>query len=173
MTVTLWTVLACLLCCTVAYSTGYTDSEWTSKFDAAESSAFDDADWDPAEPIILRRRWVPDLSITQPRDVLRNRLLLQQLMREKQEYNQRTIIELFIMKTCYLIISLLLFFSASECVLSASTRTCIINCGQCKKMYGDYFLGQRCAEECIKTGGYLVPDCNEPSSIMRYLSKLA
>ncbi|GFU20438.1 eclosion hormone [Nephila pilipes] len=78
-----------------------------------------------------------------------------------------------IMKTYCLVISLLLLFSASDCVLSASVRTCIINCGQCKKMYGEYFLGQRCAEECIKTGGFLVPDCNEPTTIMRYLSKLA
>ncbi|CAL1286660.1 unnamed protein product [Larinioides sclopetarius] len=40
-------------------------------------------------------------------------------------------------------------------------------------MYGEYFLGQRCAEECMKTNGFLVPDCNEPSTIIRYLSKLA
>ncbi|XP_076373321.1 eclosion hormone-like [Tachypleus tridentatus] len=60
----------------------------------------------------------------------------------------------------------------SELVVTKSVGICIINCGQCKKMYGGYFLGQQCAEECISSGGQHLPDCNDPSSIGRYLHRL-
>ncbi|CAG2169059.1 unnamed protein product [Oppiella nova] len=52
------------------------------------------------------------------------------------------------------------------------------NCGQCKSMYGQYFLGQQCAQHCIDhkellmTGELQVPDCNAPHSILPYIRKL-
>ena len=52
------------------------------------------------------------------------------------------------------------------------------NCGQCKAMYGDYFLGQQCAETCLtharemRSGLIRVPDCNSPKSIQPYIKKV-
>ncbi|CAG2173690.1 unnamed protein product [Oppiella nova] len=57
-------------------------------------------------------------------------------------------------------------------------RLCIMNCGQCKSMYGQYFLGQQCAQHCIDhkellmSGELQVPDCNAPHSILPYIRKL-
>ena len=46
------------------------------------------------------------------------------------------------------------------------------NCGQCKEMYGVYFDGQRCAEFCLASKGALVPDCNVPDTLDKYLKTL-
>ena len=49
---------------------------------------------------------------------------------------------------------------------------CINNCGQCKKMYGAYFEGQKCAEACIKFKGKIIPDCEDIDSIAPFLGKI-
>ncbi|KAL7640907.1 UNVERIFIED_CONTAM: hypothetical protein RMT77_008044 [Armadillidium vulgare] len=54
----------------------------------------------------------------------------------------------------------------------ALTGMCIRNCGHCKEIYGDYFNGQACAENCILTKGQAVPDCNDPVTFKRFLKKL-
>ncbi|KAB7503977.1 Eclosion hormone [Armadillidium nasatum] len=46
------------------------------------------------------------------------------------------------------------------------------NCGHCKEIYGDYFNGQACAENCILTKGQAAPDCNDPVTFKRFLKKL-
>lgn len=54
---------------------------------------------------------------------------------------------------------------------------CMMNCGQCKEMYGDYFEGQRCAEFCLASykpsamisGWAPMPDCNEPETVDQFL----
>ncbi|CAG2111340.1 unnamed protein product [Medioppia subpectinata] len=57
-------------------------------------------------------------------------------------------------------------------------RLCIQNCGQCKAMYGQYFLGKQCAQHCLdnkvllESGELQVPDCNSPHSILPYIRKL-
>uniref|UniRef100_T1JCY6 Eclosion hormone n=1 Tax=Strigamia maritima TaxID=126957 RepID=T1JCY6_STRMM len=69
---------------------------------------------------------------------------------------------------------------SAACVLASvaciseesSLGVCIRNCGQCKRMYGDFFLGQHCAEECLQTEGRGdLPDCNNPKSLYRFLGK--
>ncbi|XP_076336197.1 eclosion hormone-like [Tachypleus tridentatus] len=79
------------------------------------------------------------------------------------------------MNMCPVYIQLVVFVFltvASEGVVSRSVGTCVVNCGQCKKMYGGYFMGQQCAEECIISRGQRLPDCNDPNSIGRYLHRL-
>ncbi|XP_052873497.1 eclosion hormone-like [Anopheles cruzii] len=49
---------------------------------------------------------------------------------------------------------------------------CVKNCAQCKKLYGAYFEGQRCAESCIKDRGSNVPDCEDLASIAPFLNTL-
>ncbi|XP_058065546.1 eclosion hormone-like [Anopheles bellator] len=49
---------------------------------------------------------------------------------------------------------------------------CVKNCAQCKKVYGAYFEGQRCAESCIKDRGRPVPDCEDIASIAPFLHTL-
>lgn len=38
---------------------------------------------------------------------------------------------------------------------------CLRNCAQCKKMYGNYFEGQMCADACVKFKGKIIPDCED------------
>lgn len=59
-----------------------------------------------------------------------------------------------------------------ECGGRSATWTCIHNCAQCKRTYGAFFEGQRCAESCIKYRGLLMPDCNDISTISGFLNKL-
>ncbi|XP_035784379.1 uncharacterized protein LOC118462639 [Anopheles albimanus] len=47
---------------------------------------------------------------------------------------------------------------------------CVNNCAQCKKLYGAYFEGQRCAESCIKYRGKTIPDCEDTASIAPFLN---
>ncbi|XP_065339609.1 eclosion hormone [Cloeon dipterum] len=49
---------------------------------------------------------------------------------------------------------------------------CIRNCAQCKKMFGDYFEGQMCADWCMKFKGKLIPDCEDIDTIAQFLNKL-
>ncbi|XP_077557947.1 eclosion hormone [Haemaphysalis longicornis] len=55
--------------------------------------------------------------------------------------------------------------------LPESTMICIENCGQCKIMYGEYFSGSQCAEECVSTVGFIQPDCDIADTIVKYLRK--
>ncbi|CAO1400339.1 unnamed protein product [Diamesa hyperborea] len=47
---------------------------------------------------------------------------------------------------------------------------CLRNCAQCKKMFGNYFEGQLCAEACLKFKGKVIPDCEDLSSIAPFLT---
>lgn len=38
---------------------------------------------------------------------------------------------------------------------------CLRNCAQCKKMFGNYFEGQLCADACVKFKGKVIPDCED------------
>jgi hypothetical protein len=49
---------------------------------------------------------------------------------------------------------------------------CINNCAQCKKMYGEYFNGQKCGDACIRFRGKVIPDCADMQSISPFLLKL-
>ncbi|XP_050093819.1 eclosion hormone-like [Anopheles aquasalis] len=49
---------------------------------------------------------------------------------------------------------------------------CVNNCAQCKKLYGEYFEGQRCAESCIKYRGKTIPDCEDTAYIAPFLNTL-
>ncbi|KAL3200693.1 hypothetical protein MRX96_012971 [Rhipicephalus microplus] len=55
--------------------------------------------------------------------------------------------------------------------LPEATMICIENCGQCKIMYGEYFNGRECAEECVSTVGYIQPDCDIADTIVKYLRR--
>ncbi|KAJ6637157.1 Eclosion hormone [Pseudolycoriella hygida] len=48
---------------------------------------------------------------------------------------------------------------------------CLRNCAQCKKMYGNYFEGQLCADACVKFKGKIIPDCEDIGSIAPFLNK--
>ncbi|XP_055379977.1 eclosion hormone [Condylostylus longicornis] len=49
-------------------------------------------------------------------------------------------------------------------------QICLNNCAQCKKMFGDYFQGQTCAESCLKFKGKSIPDCEDIGSIAPFLN---
>ncbi|KYN12614.1 Eclosion hormone [Trachymyrmex cornetzi] len=49
------------------------------------------------------------------------------------------------------------------------TGVCIRNCAQCRKMFGVYFMGQKCADFCMKYKGKLIPDCEDEYSIRPFL----
>ncbi|XP_055908644.1 eclosion hormone [Eupeodes corollae] len=49
-------------------------------------------------------------------------------------------------------------------------QVCLNNCAQCKKMFGDYFQGQTCAESCLKFKGKAIPDCEDIGSIAPFLN---
>ncbi|XP_013114896.1 eclosion hormone [Stomoxys calcitrans] len=51
-------------------------------------------------------------------------------------------------------------------------QICLNNCAQCKKMFGDYFQGQTCAESCLKFKGKAIPDCEDLPSIAPFLNTL-
>ncbi|XP_053951918.1 eclosion hormone [Anastrepha obliqua] len=51
-------------------------------------------------------------------------------------------------------------------------QICLNNCAQCKKMFGDYFQGQACAESCLKFKGKAIPDCEDIGSIAPFLNAL-
>ncbi|KAL1420778.1 hypothetical protein MTO96_023819 [Rhipicephalus appendiculatus] len=51
------------------------------------------------------------------------------------------------------------------------TDSVATNCGQCKIMYGEYFDGRKCAEECVSTVGYIQPDCDIADTIVKYLRR--
>lgn len=38
---------------------------------------------------------------------------------------------------------------------------CLKNCAQCKKMFGNFFEGERCADSCVKFKGKVIPDCED------------
>lgn len=52
-------------------------------------------------------------------------------------------------------------------------KVCIKNCGQCKKMYTDYFNGGLCGDFCVRTKGHFIPDCNKPEGLINmFLQRL-
>ncbi|CAG2054511.1 unnamed protein product [Timema podura] len=59
----------------------------------------------------------------------------------------------------------------SEISSAPAVAICITNCGQCQQMFGHFFQGRVCAEACLSTGGFISPDCNNPSSIRRFILK--
>ncbi|KAH8026001.1 hypothetical protein HPB51_015350 [Rhipicephalus microplus] len=40
-----------------------------------------------------------------------------------------------------------------------------------QNMYGEYFNGRECAEECVSTVGYIQPDCDIADTIVKYLRR--
>ncbi|OXA58500.1 Eclosion hormone [Folsomia candida] len=61
---------------------------------------------------------------------------------------------------------------ASTSTSLSRVKICFKNCGQCKRMLGDYFDGRRCADHCISQKGRFIPDCHDIFSISAFLSKL-
>ncbi|GIY05020.1 transposable element Tc3 transposase [Caerostris darwini] len=55
---------------------------------------------------------------------------------------------------------------------SGKVSLCIHNCAQCKRTFGPFFEGQRCAEWCIRIQGATLPDCSELDSIADFITKL-
>lgn len=71
------------------------------------------------------------------------------------------------------VVSLVLLSSFGEASSSLSrVKICFKNCGQCKRMLGDYFDGRRCADHCISQKGRFIPDCHDIYSISEFLSRL-
>lgn len=74
---------------------------------------------------------------------------------------------LLVLSVALVLVVLLLPPSASAAVAANRKVTvCINNCGQCKKMYTDYFDGGRCGDFCLQTKGHVIPDCNKPDSLI-------
>ncbi|KAL5287619.1 Eh family protein [Megaselia abdita] len=46
---------------------------------------------------------------------------------------------------------------------------CLSNCLQCKEVFGEIFLGQKCEESCLKFRGRAVPDCENYNSIAPFI----
>ncbi|XP_076672886.1 eclosion hormone [Andrena cerasifolii] len=66
----------------------------------------------------------------------------------------------------------ILVLAAGGSVFDRAIGVCIRNCAQCKKMFGPYFLGQKCADSCVKYKGKLIPDCEDEVSIQPFLQAL-
>ncbi|KAL0133344.1 hypothetical protein PUN28_000827 [Cardiocondyla obscurior] len=73
------------------------------------------------------------------------------------------------------IIFLLVIIFATFCFASTTDAVrnvgvCIRNCEQCRKMFGAYFMGEKCMDSCIKYKGKFIPDCEDDLSIHSFLS---
>ncbi|XP_076238894.1 eclosion hormone [Calliopsis andreniformis] len=71
-----------------------------------------------------------------------------------------------------LVASAMITFAAGGTPFDRAIGVCIRNCAQCKKMFGPYFLGQKCADSCVKYKGKLIPDCEDEGSIQPFLQAL-
>lgn len=74
-----------------------------------------------------------------------------------------------------LILTIILFslcFTTVNSSAKGRMKICLKNCGQCKRIYGDYFEGRRCADSCILQKGRFIPDCHDDYSISDFISKL-
>ncbi|XP_043249018.1 eclosion hormone [Colletes gigas] len=71
-----------------------------------------------------------------------------------------------------LVVSAMIFVLAAGTPFDRAIGVCIRNCAQCKKMFGSYFLGQKCADSCVKYKGKLIPDCEDEVSIQPFLQAL-
>lgn len=70
-------------------------------------------------------------------------------------------------------VKLLIFFFSKDPMGGIDfIQICLNNCAQCKKMFGDYFQGQTCAESCLKFKGKAIPDCEDIGSIAPFLNAL-
>ncbi|XP_033347563.1 eclosion hormone [Bombus vosnesenskii] len=76
---------------------------------------------------------------------------------------------LLVLFVSYAIASMLV---AGSVPFDRAIGVCIRNCAQCKKMFGPYFLGQKCADSCVKYKGKLIPDCEDEGSIQPFLQAL-
>ncbi|XP_077268229.1 eclosion hormone [Temnothorax americanus] len=64
-----------------------------------------------------------------------------------------------------------LCFTASTTDAERNIGACIRNCAQCTKMFGTYFMGQKCVDFCVKYKGKLIPDCEDEYSIRPFLQE--
>ncbi|ODM91054.1 Eclosion hormone [Orchesella cincta] len=71
-----------------------------------------------------------------------------------------------------LAIIILMLSTLSTSSVKARMKICLKNCGQCKRIYGDYFEGRRCADSCVIQKGRFIPDCHDDYSISDFISKL-
>ncbi|XP_017893118.1 eclosion hormone isoform X2 [Ceratina calcarata] len=76
---------------------------------------------------------------------------------------------LLVLFVAYVMVVMLVAGSAP---FDRAVGVCIRNCAQCKKMFGPYFLGQKCADSCVKYKGKLIPDCEDEGSIQPFLQAL-
>ncbi|XP_012525161.1 eclosion hormone [Monomorium pharaonis] len=70
-----------------------------------------------------------------------------------------------------LMIFAVLCFTTSITEAELNIGVCIRNCAQCRKMFGTYFMGQKCADFCVKYKGKLIPDCEDEFSIRPFLQE--
>ncbi|XP_076766870.1 eclosion hormone isoform X2 [Xylocopa sonorina] len=68
--------------------------------------------------------------------------------------------------------AMILVLAAGSTPFDRAIGVCIRNCAQCKKMFGPYFLGQKCADYCVKYKGKLIPDCEDEVSIQPFIQAL-
>ncbi|XP_078036497.1 eclosion hormone [Augochlora pura] len=80
--------------------------------------------------------------------------------------NTRILLVLFVASAMVFVLS------AGNSPFDRAIGVCIRNCAQCKKMFGPYFLGQKCADSCVKFKGKLIPDCEDERSIQPFLQAL-
>ncbi|CAK9795505.1 Eclosion hormone [Anthophora quadrimaculata] len=72
----------------------------------------------------------------------------------------------------FVVYATMFMFTAGGTAFDRAIGVCIRNCAQCKKMFGPYFLGQKCADSCVKYKGKLIPDCEDEVSIQPFLQAL-
>ncbi|XP_054721762.1 eclosion hormone-like [Uloborus diversus] len=90
---------------------------------------------------------------------------------ETSNISRATSLKMVSKKFSLLVIAILLS-SISESLSGRHVAVCIQNCAQCKRTFGPFFEGQRCAEWCIRVQGSSLPDCSELDSIAEFLTKL-
>ncbi|XP_063218983.1 eclosion hormone [Bacillus rossius redtenbacheri] len=66
----------------------------------------------------------------------------------------------------------LLLCAALPAARASNVALCVRNCAQCKRMFGEYFEGELCADTCIKYKGKVIPDCEDIGSIAPFLNRV-
>ncbi|ODM91053.1 Eclosion hormone [Orchesella cincta] len=71
-----------------------------------------------------------------------------------------------------LLVSVVMAITVSALIQPLNANpTCILNCAQCVKIYGDYFDGHTCARVCLDSRSKFdsFVDCADPTTIARFL----
>ncbi|MPC41260.1 eclosion hormone-like [Portunus trituberculatus] len=84
--------------------------------------------------------------------------------------SRKVVVSALLVLSVALVLAVLLLPPSASAAVAANRKVsiCIKNCGQCKKMYTDYFNGGLCGDFCLQTEGRFIPDCNRPDILIPF-----